>query len=122
MNSSETVKEDGTKDCRHGGRHFGRRRWLMIPFFIGAVLLKGAAVMLLWNCLIPELFHGPRLFFGQALGLMILAKLLTGFGGGFRRFGHHGGFHRGFHRRARWMHMSPEEREKLRAEFEKRWK
>lgn len=40
-------------------------------------------IMLLWNALIPELFHGPELSYWQAAGLFILAKiLLSGFSTG----------------------------------------
>lgn len=38
--------------------------------------------MLLWNWLVPVLFSGPEISFAQALGLLILTKILTfGFGG-----------------------------------------
>jgi hypothetical protein len=49
----------------------------MIPFVIAASAIKGA--------LIPELFHSPVLIYVQAFGLIILAKLLVGFGGGSKR-------------------------------------
>lgn len=119
MNSNEENQEhkhDHHHHHHHGGR--GRRcgRFLFIvPFIALAILAKSALVMLLWNALIPELFHGPEVTYLQALGLMVLAKLLVGFHG-FRRWGHHG-----FGRRGPWMmHMSPEEREKLREEFRRR--
>ena len=38
-------------------------------------------VMLLWNWLVPELFHGPLLTYWQTLGILVLSKiLLTGVG------------------------------------------
>ncbi len=45
--------------------------WLLAYF---AVL--GAAFMLLWNALIPDLFQGPSLTYVQAIGLLVLAHLL----------------------------------------------
>jgi hypothetical protein len=77
----------------------------------------GFGVRELWNCLIPDLFHGPVVTFWQALGLCLLGKLL---------FGWHGGGHRGFSgakdkwrakMQERMSHMTPEEKEKLRERF-----
>jgi hypothetical protein len=85
--------------------------------------------MVLWNHLIPDLFHGPELVYLQALGLMVLAKLLVGFGGPFGR-GHWGGGHgpwgrgrgHGHHdhmRRHFLAHLSDEERKRIREELDR---
>jgi len=51
-----------------------------------AVFVFGSIVMLLWNWLIPDLFNGPELSFMQALGILVLARILTGgMGHGSRR-------------------------------------
>lgn len=67
-------------------------------------------VMQLWNWLIPGVFGWHAITYWQALGLLVLSKILFG---GFR-----GGPHRhwGWRRRMmeRWDQMSPEEREKFR--------
>lgn len=118
MNSNEDVKAEDREDFRRRCRKHGRRHMWKIPFFIGGfILLKSLAVMLIWNALIPDLFHGPELNYLQALGLSVLAKLLVGFGG-------RGGF--GRHHGPPWMHghgrfagMSREDREKLREHFNK---
>jgi len=72
--------------------------------------LFGFVVMSLWNWLVPALFGGRAISFWQALGLLILSKILFG---GFR-----GGPHRGWGYRRRmlerWNQMTPEEREKFR--------
>jgi hypothetical protein len=48
---------------------------LGVAFVIAVVF----GVQALWNCLIPELFHGPVLTFWQTAGLFLLSKiLLTG--------------------------------------------
>ena len=112
MSSNETVEKEQEMMRCHGGR----RWYLKFPFIVGVILLATLLVQVLWNHLIPELFHGPVITYGQGLGLMVLSRLLFGFGG-FRRGHHHG--HGGFGR-GRWLHMSPEEREKLREEFRKR--
>jgi hypothetical protein len=66
--------------------------------------------MSLWNWLIPCLFHGPVINFWQALGLLLLGKLLFGW------HGHHGGWKSNWkdRMRRRMESMTPEEREKLR--------
>lgn len=60
-----------------------------IPFFIllfaGAFFAFGYIVMGLWNWLIPSLFSGPVITFWQAIGIMVLTKILFG---GFRRGNH----------------------------------
>jgi chromate transport protein ChrA len=68
-----------------------------------AVGVFGFIVMSLWNWLAPAVFGARTITFWQALGLLILCKILFG---GFR--GGPGG-----HRR--WERMTPEEREKFRA-------
>ena len=98
-----------------------KRYWMfkatrMALFFAAFVLLAGVAVMLLWNALVPEIFDGPRVTWMQALGVLILARILAGGRG-------HGGF--GGSGRRRWRerweaiiaNMSPEERKKWQDEF-----
>ena len=67
-------------------------------------------VMRLWNWLVPPLFGWHAITYWQALGLLILSKILFG---GFR-----GGPHRDWQWRRRmmerWEKMTPEEREKFR--------
>jgi hypothetical protein len=75
------------------------------------VLVLGAAlsfvVMSLWNWLMPVLFGLHRIGFWQALGLLLLAKILFG---GFR--GSRGGRSQWKGRMMeRWAQMTPEERE-----------
>jgi hypothetical protein len=77
-------------------------------------------VMALWNALVPDLFHGPVITYWQALGLLLLSRLLFFGGPG----GRPGGWRRDEARRRmqeRWASMSPEEREKLRGKMRGRW-
>lgn len=116
MNSNEEIKnQEPDFDHHHHDHHCGGRRMWKFPFIIAVVLvIKSALVMVLWNALIPEVFHGPELTYLQAIMLTLLAKILTGFGGaGFKhRFGHHHHHRHGWHA-GRWMKMSPEERAKM---------
>lgn len=125
MSSNEetnTIGREGDlerEDCHW--RHHRRRFFWKVPLILIAVLVKIAVVMQLWNHLITQIFHLPELTYLHTLGIMVMIKLVFGFGH------HHGGFggkwgkfgHPHWHRR--WHQMSPEEREKLREAFRKRW-
>ncbi len=84
-------------------------------FFLGLLVLAGfsAAVMLLWNLLLPGIFGLAAINFWQALGIFILARILFGgFGGGNRMMGHM--MHR--HKNPihdKWMKMTPEQRKEF---------
>jgi hypothetical protein len=70
----------------------------------------GFVVQRLWNWLAPPLFGGHGIGYWQALGLLLLCKILFG---GFR--GHCGPpGHWRRHMIERWENMTPEEREKFR--------
>ena len=105
--------------CEHScGKGSCIRRGLGIAALVvlgGAVL--GWAVMSLWNCLMPGLFGLSAIRFWQALGLLVLARILFG---GFHRC-HGGGFHRRRHLIERWESMTPEEREKFKQGFRGRF-
>jgi hypothetical protein len=85
----------------------------VVVVVIAAVLLFGLATMELWNWLAPGIFGLRSITFVQALGLLVLGKILFG---GFHRHGG-GGWKRGGrgHWEERWAKMSPEERERFRA-------
>ena len=92
-----------------------KKHWLLrgMKFVLFAVLfftMFSFVVMNLWNWLMPALFGWRLITFWQAVGVLILSKILFG---GFRgRPGRHM-FWR--HRMMeRWEHMTPEEREKFR--------
>lgn len=73
---------------------------------IGAL---GLVVMTLWNGLLPPLFGFKTIHFWQALGLLVLSRILVG---GFPR-GHGHGFRHRQRMIQRWESMTPEEREKF---------
>ena len=102
---------------------FKKRKLLFIPIFIAAVFLFGAVVMGLWNAILPAVIGVKAINLWQALGVLLLSKILFG--------GFHGGW-RGRHGKERWMEMkqkfaamTPEEREKIKTEWKSRcgsWK
>ena len=84
-----------------------------LKFVLCAILALGAfgfVVMNLWNWLMPALFGWHLIGFWQAVGILVLSKILFG---GFRG---HAGRHFYWRRRMieRWEQMTPEEREKFR--------
>ena len=94
----------------------GRKKYfflLIIPIIIGVLAI---IVMALWNALLPELFGVGTISFWQALGLLILCKILFGgFGcGGRKKFG------RGPHFRRKWRNMSDEDKRKFKEEWKRR--
>lgn len=88
---------------------------MLVTVVLGVVSF---VVMSLWNWLVPTLFSGPVLGYWQALGLLVLARLLFG---GLRPHGRGRWGHSWHHARGRWEHMTPEEREHLRKRFRGRW-
>lgn len=89
------------RDCRPkttGGRilHYGGHAILAL-LVIGAVAVAfGYVVMLTWNAVIPAVFNLPVISFWQAVGLLVLIRILT------HRHGHrgkHGRWHKRWHGR-----------------------
>ena len=105
-------------------RNQPRRRWrfFFIPLtVIGVVLLVGAVVQWLWNAILPPVLGVGLLNYWQAVGLLVLCRILFG---GFRggsapwRKGRWGGAPP--HIRERWMQMSDEERARFRQSWRER--
>lgn len=101
-----------------------KRGWWFGKFLLmglAALGIMGGVTMLLWNWLVPVLFHGPEVTFWQALGLLALSKIL------FWSFGKGGGHWRhrpgpwGKHLSQKWEQMTPEERERLRSKMWEKW-
>ncbi|HET7890258.1 MAG TPA: hypothetical protein VFL34_01960 [Candidatus Sulfotelmatobacter sp.] len=84
----------------------------MLKFALFALLFVTVfsfVVMRLWNWLVPPVFGWHVITFWQALGLLLLCKILFG--------GFHGRGRNMYWRRRmmeRWEKMTPEEREKFR--------
>jgi hypothetical protein len=89
-----------------------KKRWLykipgILLIVIAAVAIFGVAVEHLWNWLIPAIIGWHAINFWQAVGILLLSKILFG---GFRG---RGGMHWRHRMGERWEKMSPEEREKF---------
>ena len=94
----------------------GRGRWVRGPAFVvlalAVIAVLGFVVMSLWNWLVPAVFRGPQLDYGQAVGLLLLSRIL--FGGLRGRGGWRGHSRERMFWQERWANMTPEERERLR--------
>lgn len=93
---------------------------MIIVIAAAAITAFGFIVMGLWNAILPEVTGGVKTInFWQALGILALSKILFGFGKG------GGGWAQ---KRREWKEkmkdkfnaMTPEERERFKAEWKKR--
>ena len=90
-----------------------RSKWkflLIPPAIVLFATVFGEVVKSLWNWLLPSLFGWHPITFWQALGLLVLCRILFG---GFHGRGPGGGKSRRM-MAERWENMTPEEREKFR--------
>jgi len=97
-----------------------RNKWIFAAgplAFALFIWLGGEVVMHLWNWLLPLLFGVRPITFWQALGLVLLSRILFG------RWGCGGNDHSKSKRPSdeKWKKMTPEEREKFREEMRSRW-
>ena len=99
-----------------------RRKWIFFaPLAILAmflfVFIGGEIVLHLWNWLLPPLFGWRQITFWQALGILVLCRVL--FGG----LGSHSSGRSNFRRRMkeRCEHRTPEERERFRQRMRERF-
>jgi hypothetical protein len=89
---------------------FLKRKLRFLPGILAVVALLVLLTMLLWNALMPDVFHLPAINYWQAAGLMLLSRLLLG---GLRGFHHHHDHTSRNHLRKRWESLKPEEREEV---------
>jgi Ca2+/H+ antiporter, TMEM165/GDT1 family len=90
---------------------------MILVFGIAAVLVFGLVVMSLWNAILPAVLGVKTISFIQALGILLLSKILFGGFGGSRHRG-------GWRNKGKWIEMkdkfaqmTPEEREKFKTEW-----
>ena len=105
----------------HRGRRFGAFMILMPVVIGGIALLLSLAVRGLWNGVLTDVVGVKAITYWQALGLLVLARILVG---GFPRpgGGRFGGCGPGGRQRMmeHWESLTPEQREKLRAGWGRR--
>lgn len=110
---NEEVEKNGKRCCG------SRWRFILIPLCAAfAIIAFGALVMYLWNNVLTDVFTSVKaITFWQAVGILLLAKILFG---SFRRGCGRGCRGRGYRRgywSHKWKNMSEEERTKLKEEW-----
>jgi len=94
-------------------------RFAGIGIMLVTCAVFGVVVMLLWNILMPQIFALPFLNYWQAVGLLIMARLLFGGLGGLGHNGLRGAggdgrlINHGNKFREKWMNMSADERKEF---------
>ena len=96
-------------------------RFAGIGIMLVTCAVFGAAVMLLWNALMPQIFGLFRISYLQAAGLLLLARILFGglggdwhgYAGGRKIRGDRHHFHHNNKLREKWMNMSNDERKEF---------
>ncbi|MDR3227462.1 MAG: hypothetical protein LBT56_07310 [Prevotellaceae bacterium] len=107
-----------------------KRGIIKLLFFVTlALACFSAIVMLLWNAVVVSIFGLAAINFWQAVGLLILLRILFGGIGRKPNWGMPGGFGNHIHEnvrekiREKWMKMSPEKRREfmLRRKCQRHW-
>lgn len=93
----------------------GRKILFFVPVIIAAIFGITWLVMTLWNSILPGVIHVSPLTYWQAMGLLVLCKILFG---GFR----FGGRHRygNYAWKEKYKNMTEEEREAFKTKWKER--
>jgi Ca2+/H+ antiporter, TMEM165/GDT1 family len=100
--------------------HPRRKKWLflLVPVVAAAALFGFTfIVMTLWNAVIPAITGFKIISFWQAMGLLVLSKILFG---GLRMGGGWKGGRGGARWREKWATMTPEEKDRFKSEWRRR--
>ncbi len=100
------------------------KKWMFVKavkfmlFATAAGIVFGYVIVMLWNALIPDIFHANPITFWQGIGLLVLSRML--FGGFGWKWGSHNWKGGMWKRRLeqKMANMSPEEL----IEFQAKWK
>jgi hypothetical protein len=92
-----------------------RKFFILIPLFIMGIV--PAVIMLLWNSTLVDLFSLKSISYWQAMGLLILSRILFG-NFNFRRPIRPPFADKGF--REKWLSTSNEEKNRMKEEWKKR--
>jgi hypothetical protein len=85
-----------------------RKAAMIVLFAISALFAFSALFMTLWNATLPMAIHAGTITFFQAMGILVLAKLMFGGFKGRRPWG--AGLFMKMHLWRKWAQMSPEQR------------
>ena len=107
-------------------RHRRHKGFFFFPLIALVFLLfMGGVVMWLWNAILPDLVSVSSITYWQAVGLLLLCRILFG---NFRKPGPFGPSGKGsptyskrHYWKEKWKQMSPEEREEMKAKWKKWW-
>ena len=102
-----------------------RRFWfgkavMILVFCTAFVMLFSYIVMRLWNGILPDVIGVKVISFWQAMGILVLSKILfSGFGGFAQKKEQ---FRNRFRQKMldKWEHMTPEEKQKFKDEWKNR--
>ncbi len=102
-----------------------RRFWfgkavMILVFCTAFVMLFSYIVMRLWNGILPDVIGVKVISFWQAMGILVLSKILfSGFGGFANKKEQ---FRNRFRQKMldKWEHMTPEEKQKFKDEWKNR--
>lgn len=95
-----------------------KKKMIWIPFlFIGMAALVGWILMLLWNWLMPDLFGIAEINYWQALGLLLLSKIIFGGIWHHKKCCHHKHGYWKHKFKHKWHSMSEEEKRKWEEKF-----
>lgn len=87
-------------------------------FVLVAALVLAAAVMWLWNAILPDVVGVKPITYLQALGLLALCRILFGNFGGYKGGRPHTSPKSAW--RDKWMHLTPEEKMRMREAWKER--
>ena len=91
---------------------------MLVTFIIAATILFTFVVMGLWNAILPVVLGVKTITFIQALGILVLSKILFGgFRGGWRGARSHEWRQK---MKDKWDTMTPEQRDHFKAEWKNR--
>lgn len=93
------------------GYWFVKMALMVIVFFLAVSVV----VMYLWNWLLPDIFGLPTITFLQAAGILLLSKIIFGFG----KKG--GPVHGGPSWKNKWKNMSDEQKDQWKEKFKEKW-
>lgn len=110
-------------------RFWIRRGARFLSVALVAIGLAGWLVMTLWNALLPTILGVATISFWQALGLLLLSRILFGGPGWRGGYGPRGGPGWGHAGRAewkrkmaeRWEQLTPEQRQQMKTTWRGRW-
>lgn len=79
------MKSKIKKNMENSVKFYVYKAFKILGFIILGIciaFLVGYVVMRLWNWLMPDLFGLPQIDYWKALGVLLLSKIIFGFGGG----------------------------------------